>query len=216
MRVELFLLLYNRHGKQGFRFAISDVVNLLQHIQSIFRHVYLFIFFPQRWPFDWRAPLGYLIPFFIQFTSLFFIIHGSGCNFMYDTSVRETLFTIAANIKDQVHSMNASSRFNRNSADLHKKLSAFIESHVKGIQLSQNLKNSFQRQYHFWHTSKKMHLIERCEKFLLINKYLFFRFVKQFSDTYEFYIMESFLWCLSTISVILVVVKVEMVEYYGP
>lgn len=40
-----------------------------------------------------------------------------------------------------------------------------------------------------------------------------FRFVEEFSDTYEFYIIACFLWCLSTISVTLTVVKVEMVEY---
>lgn len=57
-------------------------------------------------------------------------------NFMYDTSLCETLITIAANIERMVHSLNDSIRTKGKIKNLHEKLIKGIASHAKGIQLS--------------------------------------------------------------------------------
>lgn len=121
---------------------------------------------------------------------------------MYDTSLCETLITIAVNIERMVHSLNDPIRTKGKIKNLHEKLIKFIASHAKGIQLSNsNISNII------------LFLIQLFKLKMKKEKNSIFRFVEQFSDTYEFYIIECFLWCLSTISVTLCLIKVEMVEY---
>lgn len=156
--------------------------------------------FYTRWVVDWRSPLGYIVPWYIQAAGLYCICHVSANNFVYDTGLCATILNYISDIKQMISSLNEAGKANGSKMDVHKNISRFLRCHVKAKELSE-----------FKYITNTNHIIRRIS--FILKKYTF-RFIYQFADTYEFYIIVCFLWCLATISVTLLVVKMEIVESF--
>lgn len=98
---------------------------------------------------------------------------------------------IAANIK---RLLDSSSETMENNVNRRRNFCEIVQRHIEGTQLI-DLENCI-------FCSRKL------------SRYIYFRFVRDFAEIYRFYILWCFSWCLATISLTLLVVKMEMVEYH--
>lgn len=91
-----------------------------------------------RFPFDWKHPVLYLIAFTVVFSIVYYVAIIARANISYFASVCCILLAFINDLKEEVITLNAIGKDEESHIKLEEKLSDFIEFHVIVKELSNN------------------------------------------------------------------------------
>lgn len=89
-----------------------------------------------RLPFDWKTPYGYMIAFFIEFGTFYYILVISACYLSFLSGACETLISFAVDLKSEINGLNGNLEMNDNSMNIHRRVFDIVEFHSTLMQFT--------------------------------------------------------------------------------
>lgn len=146
--------------------------------------------------FDWKNPTGYLIAFLVQYISVFCIANAATCYTAVISGSCWIFISMAKDIKQNLNAINEIGKFNKDRSVFLDRLSQLIELHSQAKRLSEICQFFFSLQF-------------RCKS---LSFSFWFRFVREFSATYQFILLVFLIWSSATICGTLLMIQMEIVE----
>lgn len=171
------------------------------------KYLYLRFIALERFPFDWRNPIGYLIVVTFEYIIYFYVCLIIAC--ILGLEIGAYLFGISAtkDIQRILHIIKINyeaQKYGIQASDLMKLFAEFINVHGSVKQLS--TVSIFQK--FVW-----VRLYRFIFRSFIMNFRVFSRLVHDFSGIFQPMCMLLVTWCLVGLSVALLVIQVEIVEY---
>lgn len=170
------------------------------------------LFSRHRQPFDWRSPFGFFIAFSIQSASSYCITISAVCHMNILIGSCVLLLTITKDLKNEFKSTAELNETKMNRTELYKKMSNLIEFHTDTIELSEIIKTCLKSIDQDWNC--QLFLNSRLNSSIKISFFVS-SLAQKLANFYEFMITSVFLWGISSISSMLLTVKMEIVKCFS-
>lgn len=137
---ELLCILYIGFGERIIYATISSMVSsinclweqlffILNSYLSKFYRLKCIIVHLQRIPFNWKNPIGYVIAFFIQSGSHYFVLQAVIVNLCYFMGVCEFLMAFTKDMEAELVAINECNKTENCEKEVEKRLGDFIKLH---------------------------------------------------------------------------------------
>lgn len=134
--MSFFIYFTSDSSSEAFRLAFP-IWYKINKIKNLFFKLFFDCFFlTLRFPFEWRTPYGYLIPFSIQFAAVYFIVLISEFNICFLLGSCETLQTLSVDIKNDLVALDDLNKTGTNPSEVRQKMCDFVDLLSDTRQLS--------------------------------------------------------------------------------
>lgn len=142
-------IFYNRFGRRGScvdnAYMVINFVTIFVHIKfartlnEISFKIFLFFLTNERFPFNTKNPVGFLIAVSIQHILVTCLMISVKCVAIFGIGTYSMLFPLISFLKDDLQTANDNARRRRNRSKTFSQISRIVRFHSKLIQLSQTI-----------------------------------------------------------------------------